>query len=57
MSEQTYHRWRKEYDVLDYLPGEAAQGSRVRETMRLKKLAANQALDDMIREEVASGNF
>ena len=37
-------------------PSEAAQGTR-RENTRLKKLVADQALDNMILKEVASGNF
>ena len=56
ISEQTYYRWRKEYGgfCLD-------QAKRLkeleRENGRLKKLVADQALDNMILKEVASGHF
>ena len=55
-SEQTYYRWRMEYGGwrLD-------QAKRLKaleqENTRLKKLVADQALDNMILQEVASGNF
>ena len=46
VSEQTYYRWRKEYG-----------GLRLDQAKRLKKLVADQALDNAILKEVASGNF
>ena len=56
ISEQTYDRWRKAYGGL-----RLEQAKRLkeldRENMRLKKLVANQALDNMILQEVASGHF
>ena len=56
VSEQQYSRWRKEYGGL-----RLDQAKRLkeleRENGRLKKLVADQALDNMILEEVASGNF
>ena len=56
VSEQTSYRWRKEYGGL-----RLDQANRLkeleRETTRLKKLGADQALDNMILKEVASGNF
>ena len=56
VSEQTSYRWRKEYGGL-----RLDQAKRLkeleRETTRLKKLGADQALDNMILKEVASGNF
>ncbi len=56
ISEQTYYRWRKEYGGL-----RLDQAKRLkeleRENGRLKKLVADQALDNMILKEVASGNF
>ena len=45
-SEQTYYRWRKEYG-----------GLWLDQATRLKKLVADQALDNVMLQEVASGNF
>ena len=56
VSEQTYYRWRKDYGGL-----RTDQAKRFkeleRENGRLKKLVADQALDNAILKEVASGNF
>ena len=56
VSEQTYYRWRKEWGGL-----RLDQAKRLkeleRENGRLKKLVAEQALDNAILKEVASGNF
>ena len=56
ISEQTYYRWRKEYGGL-----RVEQAKRLkeleRESARLKRLVADQALDNAILKEVASGNF
>jgi transposase-like protein len=56
VSEQTYYRWRREYGGL-----RVDQAKRLkdleRENARLKKLVADQALDNAILKEVASGNF
>ena len=56
ISEQTYSRWRKEYGGL-----RVDQAKRLKELEkengRLKKLVADQALDNAILKEVASGNF
>ena len=56
VSEQTYYRWRKEYGGL-----RLDQAKRLkeleRENTRLKRLVADQALDNAILKEVASGNF
>jgi len=56
ISEQTYYRWRKEYGGL-----RLDQAKRLkeleRENARLKKLVAEQALDNAMLKEVASGNF
>ncbi len=56
ISEQSYYRWRKEYGGL-----RLDQAKRLkeleRENGRLKKLVADQALDNMVLKEVASGNF
>ena len=52
----TYYRWRKEYGGL-----RLDQAKRLkeleRENTRLKRLVADQALDNSILKEVASGNF
>ncbi len=56
ITEQTYYRWRKEYGGL-----RVDQARRLkeleRENGRLKRLVADQALDNAILKEVASGNF
>lgn len=56
VTEQTYYRWRKEYGGL-----RLDQAKRLkeleRENARLKKLLAEQTLDDAILKEAASGNF
>ena len=56
ITEQTYYRWRKEYGGL-----RVDQAKRLKElekeNSRLKKLLAEQALDNAILKEVSSGNF
>ena len=56
ISEQTYYRWRKEYGGM-----EVAQVHRLKEleqeNSRLKRLVADQALDNLILKEAAQGNF
>jgi putative transposase len=56
VTEQTYYRWRKEYGGL-----RLDQAKRLkeleRENARLKKLLAEQTLDNAILKEAASGNF
>jgi transposase-like protein len=56
VSEQTYDRWRKEYGGL-----RLDQAKRLKtleqEHARLKRLVADQALDNLILKEVASGTF
>ena len=56
VTEQTYYRWRKEYGGL-----RLDQAKRLRELEkengRLKRLVADQALDNAILKEVAEGNF
>ena len=55
ISEQTYDRWRTEYGGL-----RCDQATRLKalehEHTRLKKLVADQALDNAILQEVASGH-
>ncbi len=56
ITEQTYYRWRKEYGGL-----RVDQARRLKElekeNSRLKRLVADQALDNAILKEVASGKF
>ncbi len=56
ITEQTYYRWRKEYGGL-----RLDQAKRLKEldkeNARLKKLVADQALDNAILTEVSSGKF
>ncbi len=56
IAEQTYYCWRKEYGGL-----RVDQAKRLKELEkengRLKKRVADQALDNAILKEVASGNF
>jgi transposase-like protein len=56
ITEQTYYRWRKEYGGL-----RLDQARRLKELEkengRLKKLLAEQTLDNAILKEAASGNF
>ena len=56
IAEQTHYRWRKEYGGL-----RLDQAKRLKElekeNSRLKKLVADQALDNAILKEVSSGKF
>ncbi len=56
IAEQTYYRWRKEYGGL-----RLDQAKRLKELEkengRLKRLLAEQTLDNAILKEAASGNF
>jgi len=56
VTRQTYYRWRKEYGGM-----KVNQAKRLKElekeNARLKKVAADQALDNSILREVAQGNF
>jgi transposase-like protein len=56
VTDQTYYRWRAEYGGL-----RLGQAKRLKaletENTRLKKLVADQALDNAILKEAASGNF
>ena len=56
ISEPTYDRWRKEYGGLGLDQAKRLQALE-QENLRLKKLVADQALDNAILKEVASGNF
>ena len=56
MSEQTYYRWRREYGGL-----RVDQAKRFkeleRENTQLKKIVADQALDNAMLRELSRGNF
>ena len=56
VSEQTYHRWRKEYGGV-----RSDQAKRLKElekeNVRLKKLVAELSLDKQMLEEIAQGKF
>ncbi len=55
ITEQTYYRWRKEYSGLTMEQARRLKELE-RENARLKKLAAEQALDMAILKEAASPN-
>jgi len=56
VSEQTFHRWRNQYGGM-----KANQAKRLKEleqeNARLKKLVAEQALDNAMLKEIAKGEF
>ena len=56
ISEPTYYRWRREYGGLRV---DQAKGLKEleRETSRLKRLVADQALDNAMLQDVAAGTF
>ena len=56
ISEQTYYRWRREYSGMKVDQAKRLQEME-RENARLKRLVADQALDNAILREVAQGNF
>jgi putative transposase len=55
ITEQTYYRWRTEYGGLRLDPAKRLKELE-KENVRLKKLVADQALDNAILKEVSSGN-
>ena len=56
VTQPTYHRWRQQFGGM-----QAEEAKRLtqleKENARLKKLLAEQALDNAILKEVSSGNF
>ena len=56
VAEQTYYRWRREAGGLRVDQAKRRK-ARERENARLKRLVADQALDNAILKEVAAGNF
>jgi transposase-like protein len=56
ITQQTYYRWRQKYGGM--APEMAKElKSLQKENLRLKKLVADQALDNAILKEAAKGNF
>ena len=56
ITDQTYYRWRQKYRGM--APEMAKQlKSLEKENVRLKKLVADQALDNQILKEAARGNW
>jgi transposase-like protein len=56
VTDQTYYRWRAEYGGLRLDQAKRMKALET-ENARLKKLVADQALDNAILKEAASGNF
>ena len=56
VSEQTYYRWRKEYGGMEVDQVRRLKDLEI-ENGRLKRLVADQALDNLILKEAARGNF
>jgi transposase-like protein len=56
VSEQTYYRWRKEYGGMEVTQVHHLKELE-QENGRLKRLVADQALDNLILKEVSRGNF
>lgn len=56
VSPQCYYRWRKEYGGLEVDQAKKLKELE-RENARLKRLVADQALDNAMLKELASGNF
>jgi len=56
VTEQTYYRWRSEYGGLRLDQAKRLKALET-ENARLKKLVAEQALDNAILKEAASGNL
>jgi transposase-like protein len=56
ISQQTYYRWRQKYGGMS--PDMIKQFRAIqKENVRLRKLVADQALDNAILKEAAEGNF
>lgn len=56
ISTQSFYRWRKEYGGLEIDQAKKLKELE-RENTRLKRLVADQALDNAMLRDVASGNF
>ena len=56
VSEQTYSRWRREYGGLRVDQAKRLKALE-RENLQLKKIVADQALDNAMLRELSRGNF
>jgi transposase-like protein len=56
ISPQSFYRWRKEYGGLEIDQAKKLKDLE-RENARLKRLVADQALDNAMLRDIASGNF
>jgi transposase-like protein len=56
ITEQTYYRWRKEYGGMRINQAKKLKELE-KENARLKKIVADQALDNAILKDVAQGNL
>ncbi len=56
IAQQTYYRWRQKYGGMAPEMGKELKALQ-KENTRLKKLVADQALDNAILKEAAKGNF
>ena len=56
ITQQTYYRWRQKYGGMASEMGKELKALQ-KENTRLKKLVADQALDNAILKEAAKGNF
>jgi transposase-like protein len=56
ISEQTYHRWRNQYGGMRIDEAKRLKAMQ-NENQRLKKLVADQALDNAILKEALSGKY
>jgi putative transposase len=56
ITQQTYYRWRQKYGSMQPEMSKELKALQ-KENVRLKKLVADQALDNAILKEAAKGNF
>ena len=56
ITQQTYYRWRQKYGSMQPAMSKELKALQ-KENARLKKLVADQALDNAILKEAAKGNF
>ena len=56
VSEQTYYRWRREYGGLRVDQAKPLKALE-RENLQLKKIVADQTLDNAMLRELSRGNF
>ena len=56
ISQQTWHRWRNAFGGMKANDAKRLKGLEV-ENRKLKKIVADQALDNLMLKELAEGNF